>query len=108
MWEGLSRFRAFQGKAFRDQRTADGSVPYWERRAAEHVSWIRKRVVNPSALVRCANRNVSCDIATVIEDERRRFRYLGVLHLWLTGVFTCALARRQGSSFLRSECFRFG
>ena len=56
-------------------------------------------MINPRALVRGASRNVSCDIATVIEDERRWFRYLGVLHQGLTGVFTCALARRRGSSF---------
>ena len=67
------------------------------RRTAEHVSWIRKRVINTSALVRGASRDVSYDIATVIEGERRRIRSLGVLHLWSTGVFTCASARRRGN-----------
>ena len=63
----------------------------------EYVSGIHKRVINPNALVRGASRDVSCNIATVIKDERRRICSLGVLHLWLIGVFTCASARRRGS-----------
>ena len=97
--KGCQGFVLSKAKRFEIRGKADGSIPCLEERAAEHVSWIRKRVINPRALVRGASRNVSCDIATVIEDERRRFRHLGVLHLWLTGVFTCALARRRGSSF---------
>ena len=97
--KGCEGFVLSKAKRFEIRGTADGSVPCLERRAAEHVSWIRKRVINPRALVRGASRNVSCDIATVIEDEQRRFRYLRVLHLRLTAVFTCTLARRQGSSF---------
>ena len=97
--KGCQDFVLSKAKRFEIRGTADGSVPCLEGRVAEYVSWIRKRVINPRALVWGASRNVSCDMATVIEDERRRFRYLGVLHLWLTGVFTCALARRRGSSF---------
>ena len=95
--KGCEGFVLSKTKHFEIRGTANGSVPCLEGRGAEYVSWIRKRVVNPSALVRGASRNVPCDIATVIEDERRRFRSLGVLHLWLTGVFTCASARRRGS-----------
>ena len=95
--KGCEGFVLSKAKRFEIRGTADGLILCLERRAAEHVSWIRKRVINPSALVRGASRNVSCDIATVIEDERRRFRSLGVLHLWLTGVFIYASTRRRGS-----------
>ena len=79
--KGCQGFVLSKAKRFEIRGTADGPVPCLERRATEHISWIRKRVINPSALVRGASRGVSCDIATVIEDERRRFRSLGVLDL---------------------------
>ena len=59
-------------------------------------------MINPSALVRGASRDVSYKIATVIEDEQRRIHSLGVLHLWSIGVFTCVSAKRRGS-FLPEE-----
>ena len=65
--KGCEGFVLSKAKGFKIRGTADGSVPCLERRAAEYVSWIRKRVINPSALVRGASRNVSCDIATMIE-----------------------------------------
>ena len=65
--KGCEGFVLSKAKGFKIRGTPDGSVPCLERRVAEYVSWIRKRVINPSALVRGASRNVSCDIATMIE-----------------------------------------
>ena len=53
-----------KAKRFEIKGTANGSVPCLESRAAEYVPWIRKRVINVSALVQGASRDVSCDIAT--------------------------------------------
>ena len=92
--KGFEGFVLSKGKRFEIREKTNGSAPCLERRAAEHVAWIRKRVINPRALIRGASRDVSCDIATVIEDERRRIRSLVVLHMWLTGFFTCASAMR--------------
>ena len=100
--KGCEGFVLSKAKRFEIRGTANGSEPCLEGRAAQYVSWIRKSVINPSALGLGAGRDVSCDIAILNEDERRRIHYLGVLHLWSIGVFTCTSAKR-GGSFLYEE-----
>ena len=95
--KGCEGFVLSKAKRFEIRGTANGSVPSLEGRSAEYVPWIHKRMINPNTLVRGASRDVSCDTATVIEEEKRRICSLGVLHLWSIGVFTCASARRRGS-----------
>ena len=96
-----------KGKRFEIRGTTNGSVPCLERRAAEHVSWIRKRVINPKAFVRGANRDVSCDIAIVIEDERRQDSFFGSSPSVVDWNFALVrLPRDEVAFFLRSECFR--
>ena len=64
-------------------------------------------MINPSALVRGASRNVSCDIATVTEDKREG------LVLWessICGRLEFSVARLSGDEvafFLKGECFCF-
>ena len=64
-------------------------------------------MINPSALVRGASREVSCVIATVTEDEREGFV------LWefsICGRLEFSLARLSGDDvvfFLKGECFCF-
>ena len=64
-------------------------------------------MINPSALVRGASREVSCVIATVTGDEREGFV------LWefsICGRLEFSLARLSGDEvafFLKGECFCF-
>ena len=105
--KGCEGFVLSKANRFEIRGTANGSIPCSEGRAAEHVFWICKRVINPSALVWGASGDVFCDIAAMIEDKRRPIHSLGVLHLWLTGVFTCVSARRRGSFLCGEGMFSF-
>ena len=55
--KGCEGFDLSKAKRFEIRGTANGSVPCLEGRAAEHVSWTCKRVINPRALVRGASRD---------------------------------------------------